>query len=71
MYSSPQWRALRDAHLAECPICTRCGRLAEIAHHVTEHQGDPELFYNAGNLESLCRVCHEQHHRRAAHARRA
>lgn len=70
LYSSQAWRNLRDAQLAKMPLCTQCGRLAELAHHVTEHYGNPELFFDENNLESLCRTCHEYYHRRITTARR-
>lgn len=41
-----------------------CGRLitrpAEaIAHHVRPHRGDPVLFWDEGNLITVCKTCHD------------
>lgn len=64
LYSTPQWRALRAAQLAKEPLCNRCadrGRVvaATVAHHVKAHKGDEVLFFDAGNLASLCADCHD------------
>jgi 5-methylcytosine-specific restriction endonuclease McrA len=48
-----------DEHL----FCNRCGNFAEIAHHITPHNGDPIAFHE-GELEALCKSCHEYQHRR-------
>ena len=58
MYASPKWKALRDATLRSEPYCQFCGAPATEVHHVRPHNGDPELFYDADNLMSICHSCH-------------
>ena len=38
--------------------CNRCGRQAELRHHIDEDPTNNELQ----NLEQLCRDCHVKHH---------
>jgi len=64
------WRRLRSAVLAARPLCARClaaGRLtpAEVGHHVAPivDPRDPSVL-DSGNIEPLCRACHERHHGR-------
>jgi 5-methylcytosine-specific restriction protein A len=57
------WRKMRAAHLAAHPLCVDCqrrGRLtaATVCDHIRNHNGDPALFYDAANLQSLCHSCH-------------
>ena len=67
LYSTGRWRALRDDTLSRdgwlCVVCLREGRTvgAEIVHHIrpVREGGDP---WAPGNLESLCRRCHEAAH---------
>jgi 5-methylcytosine-specific restriction endonuclease McrA len=63
LYGS-QWRRLRAHHLQRntlCVFCTRAGRMtpATVADHVTPHRDDPALFWDEGNLQSLCKTCHD------------
>ena len=64
LYGSLRWKRMRVAHLSEHPFCVRCNGFATIAHHKTEHKGDPRLFYDLTNLESLCVACHNREHER-------
>lgn len=59
---SEVWRAKRGAALAHYgPTCRRCGGYGNDVHHRTyERSGGAELM---GDLEILCRDCHEAHHR--------
>lgn len=49
-------------------LCVRCGNPAEEVHHVKRLTsltvGDPEIALNLDNLESLCRTCHIDEHRK-------
>jgi len=54
---------MRVAQLAKEPWCVEC--LATNAHvmasevdHITPHHGDPQLFFDQGNLQSLCKPHH-------------
>ena len=67
------WEKTRKAKLRLTPLCERHGRMgkivaATVVHHKRELEGidDPGRL-TMGNLESLCRGCHETiHGRRAA-----
>ena len=64
-----KWRALRTAHFARDPWCTRCraeGRQvpAAILHHVIEHRGNEALRLDPNNIEGLCRSHHQLEHAR-------
>lgn len=64
LYNSKRWYQLRHRQLLEHPLCALCSRLARvtkatIVDHVRPHRGDPERFYDAGNLQSLCKRCHD------------
>lgn len=63
LYNSKQWQSLRAAQLSKEPWCADC--LAEDRHvmatevdHVTPHNGDPKLFFDEHNLQSLCKSHH-------------
>lgn len=58
------WTNFRAVYLRQHPVCARCGRAANVVHHIIplEDGGDK---YDDGNLEALCRICHEIHHGRA------
>lgn len=58
-----KWAAARREHLADNPFCVYCetdGRMtwATIVDHITPHRGDPILFWNADNWQSLCETHH-------------
>ena len=67
-YASRAWRRkrrvilLRDRHL--CQACLRKGRIAkaDTVHHKRTFEARPDLALVDGNLESLCRACHEEAH---------
>lgn len=57
------WRKRRLAHLTAHPLCVMCERegkvtAANVADHITPHNGDPELF--KGPLQSLCMSHHSR-----------
>ncbi len=55
----PLWAKISKAYLRKHPTCTRCGRPAEVVHHIKPRDvaGD-----SSSNLTSLCRVCHSRTH---------
>jgi len=64
------WDKTRRAKLNLQPLCERCERqgrvvAASTVHHKRELEGidDPGRL-TMGNLEALCRDCHEKHHGR-------
>jgi 5-methylcytosine-specific restriction enzyme A len=63
LYDSARWQKRRRFQLQLQPLCQRCkeqGKIeaAEVVHHVIPHKGDPTLFHT-GELESLCKHCHD------------
>lgn len=54
------WRKLRAAKLRQNPLCERCGEPATVVHH-KDHNSWNDFW---DNLESVCRNCHEEHHKR-------
>lgn len=60
-----EWRRFRVAHLMQHPLCVMC--LAEgvvtpatIVDHIDPPKGDMELFWRAGNHQSLCKPHHDR-----------
>lgn len=73
IYNSERWRRLRHLHLLQHPLCAEClrngiVRQATDVHHVRSFMSGltPEhrrvLAYDAKNLESLCKTCHQAEH---------
>src|SRR5574338_248955 len=64
LYSTSRWQQMRYRQLRNSPLCKHCmneGKVIEatVADHITPHRGDTRLFWDAGNLQSLC----DYHHR--------
>lgn len=58
-YQTSQWRKLRKEHLEENPFCVVCGTDKDLSvDHITDPRGNEELFFNEGNLQTLCRLHH-------------
>lgn len=58
------WRKVRAMHLMEHPLCVFCERegrvtLATVVDHIEPHHGDPNLFWDSDNHQSLCAHCHD------------
>ena len=66
LYSLPGWARLRTDQLTRepwCAECTRAGRKrtrATVVDHIVPHRGDLRLFADPGNLQSLCKRCHDR-----------
>jgi 5-methylcytosine-specific restriction protein A len=62
-YGSSRWKALARQAVRDAPYCEACGAsradgaILE-AHHRTPPRGNEELFFDRGNLQTLCRACH-------------
>lgn len=46
------------------PLCAFCMEMdivtiADVVDHVKPHKGDPVLFWDPGNLQSLCKAHHD------------
>ena len=59
------WRRAREAFLAHHPLCVHCLAkdpplitAATDVDHIVPHRGDPVLFWNHDNWQSLCHECH-------------
>ena len=65
LYNTQLWREyLRPGQLiAEpfCRVCARAGRRvrATVVDHILPHRGDMARFRDVGNLQSLCKRCHD------------
>lgn len=60
-----RWRKARAVWLAENPLCAECMRqgivnAATDVDHIVPHRGNAEVFWQAGNLQSLCWTCHRK-----------
>ena len=64
-YGTARWQRLRwQVLVAGLFTCVRCKRVdADTSHlvadHVVPHRGDAALFWDAGNLQCLCKACHD------------
>lgn len=66
-YQTARWRALRnriilrDAATCQWPGCGRvCAEKGEATvDHIRPHRGDAALFWDEGNLQLLCKACHD------------
>ncbi len=63
LYNSQQWKAMRAAQLAKDPWCAECSKkdalvMATEVDHIQSHQGNAQLFFDANNLQSLCKPHH-------------
>ena len=67
-FKSPVWKSIRRHRLAQEPRCRQCaieGGVVTASHvgHVGSHKGEPSLFFNYANTQSLCARHHKAHHR--------
>lgn len=65
LYHTYRWREMRVAQLTAHPFCRACAevgirRRAEDVDHIVPHKGDKKIFFDAGNLQSLCHSCHSR-----------
>jgi hypothetical protein len=66
LYDRADWRfRLQPDQLARKPLCEDCKERGEIVaatvvDHVIPHKGDERLFFDPGNLRSLCKTCHDR-----------
>lgn len=64
MYDTARWRLMRRSFLNQHPLCTLCAQMgrdtaANTVDHIKPHKGDPVLFWDWDNLQSLCAPCHD------------
>lgn len=65
LYKTTRWQRMRERQLTEQPLCMFCLQVgdvepATVCDHVIAHKGDEFLFWDAGNLQSLCKTCHDR-----------
>jgi len=66
-YKTARWQKLRMAVLVRDLFTCQwpgCGRIEAdtsqlVADHVVPHRGDERLFWDDGNLQCLCKPCHD------------
>ena len=64
-YKTARWQKLRWSVLVrDLFTCKRCKRLEAntsrlVADHIVPHRGDEVMFWDSGNLQSLCKPCHD------------
>jgi 5-methylcytosine-specific restriction protein A len=63
---SYRWQQARARYLANNPLCRPCSKkapphvtLATVVDHVTDHKGDPVLFWDQRNWQPSCAPCHD------------
>lgn len=75
LYGLAAWKNLRLWKLSETPMCeakekdgSECREGAYTVHHIKDHHGDLELFFDRTNLASLCKRHHDQETMRRVNA---
>lgn len=64
-----RWQTVRRHFLRANPLCVMCaqqGRVeaASVVDHIRPHEGDPSKFWDAENMQALCKRCHDSHKQR-------
>lgn len=65
-YKTSRWQKLRWSILVRdlfaCQMCKRVEANTSqlVADHKTPHRGDEALFWDASNLQCLCKDCHDR-----------
>lgn len=75
LYGTARWQRMRATQLTAEPLCRFCldgetVTAATVADHIKPHRGDEALFWDVGNLQSLCASCHSRHKQREEHGRK-
>ena len=60
-----QWQKARARYLKAHPLCVQCLKegqavTATVVDHIRPHRGDPVLFWDEKNWQSLCKPCHDK-----------
>ena len=79
LYQTQRWKVLRksvlvrDRYQCKWPGCgkmlvgSRHQHNAPVVHHRQDHKGDETLFFDAGNVMSICKSCHDRQAQRTGH----
>jgi 5-methylcytosine-specific restriction endonuclease McrA len=68
-YKTSNWQRMRLSQLSRQPLCKFCHKAgivteANTVDHVMPHRGKMDLFFDKGNLQSLCKSCHSSQKQR-------
>lgn len=60
-----RWQKARAGYLKVHPLCVECQKknrltAASVVDHIKPHRGDPVLFWDEENWQSLCKPCHDK-----------
>lgn len=79
LYNSRAWRKLRDeVYARDAYTCQKTGELclgkhpapnSPVADHIIPHRGDPALFWDKGNIQTVSKAYHDSHKQREERAR--
>ena len=66
LYNDQRWRGpdgIRQRRLSNEPLCRECKRhgiirAASECDHIIMHKGNPDIFFNYEQTQSLCESCH-------------
>ena len=64
-YKTKRWRQLRwSVLMRDLFTCRRCGVIEAntsqlVADHIRPHRGDAALFWDEGQIQCLCKACHD------------
>lgn len=73
-YKKARWQKLRWSVLVrDLFTCKRCGKVEAdssqlVGDHIRPHRGDEALFWDAGNIQCLCKACHDRDKQREERA---
>jgi len=64
LYDCVRWRKARARFLQAHPLCAMCAErgeveAADVVDHRVPHRGDPVLFWDQRNWQSLSKRCHD------------
>ena len=67
-----RWQKASKAYLALHPLCVMCQRASRVTaattvDHIKPHRGDPALFWDENNWQSLC--THDHNSKKQRHER--
>jgi len=59
-----RWRKVRKQYLSKHPLCVECQKedrivAATVVDHIIPAKDSPELFWDEGNWQSLCKYHHD------------
>ena len=54
-------RQLRKMPYCQCPYHRHSREPAQVVDHKIPHRGDPRLFWDTSNLQSMAKECHDRY----------